>query len=375
MGQLDTNGYYALGIPFYFAVIGVEILVARYQKREVYGFADTIGSFCTGLGEVIVGLFLGPILLGMYDFAYEHMAIVHWSKDSLIPWILAFALGDLCYYWYHRAGHHVAAFWAIHSVHHQTERFNVSVATRHPWFSDSYSFVFYIPVPVLGVPPLHFFIAISIISFYALTVHSQIFHRPGFWFLVTPATHIVHHAKNPRYMNHNYGAMFTLWDRMFGTHVEVDPADPPQLGTTFGYQTHDGARAQWVFFQDILAVARKAPTFADKVRAFIRHPGWTPEGMVFPKHPPPRSDAAIPTSTKIYTLCAFMATLAFGVYLLWLRDKHPVWLLTVGALVVLWGLSTLGGLLDGREGARTREGIRVAATLALGATVFITQTY
>jgi len=49
--------------------------------------------------------------------------------------------------------------------------------------------------------------------------------------------------------------------------------------------------------------------------------------------------------------------------------------LTVGALVVLWGLSTLGGLLDGREGARTREGIRVAATLALGATVFITQTY
>jgi hypothetical protein len=222
-----------------------------------------------------------------------------------------------------------------------------------------------------GIPPLHFFLAISIISFYSLTVHSQVFHRPGFWFLVTPATHIVHHAKNKRYMNHNYGAMFTVWDRMFGTYVEVDPADPPDLGTTFGYQTHDGARAQWVFFQDIVTVARNAKTFGDKVRAFIRHPGWTPEGMVFPVHSPPRADAAIPTNIKVYTAIAFTMTLAFGVYLLWLRDQHPTWILIAGAFVILWGLSTLGGLLDGRDGARTREGLRVTATLALGTVIVL----
>ena len=371
MNRLDTNGYYALGVPFYLAIIGLEIALARRSGKRLYGFAETIGSFSAGLGEVIIGLFLGPILLGMYDFAYENFAIIHWPTGSIIPWILAFALADLCYYWYHRAGHSVAAFWAIHGVHHQAERFNVSIATRHPWFSDCYSFVFYAPIPVLGIPPLHFFVAISIISFYALTVHSQVFHRPGLWFLVTPATHIVHHAKNRRYVNHNFGAMFTLWDRMFGTHVEVDPADPPVLGTSFGYQTHDGARAQWMFFQDLLAVARNAKTFGDKIRTFIRHPGWVPEGMVFPKHSPPRSDASIPTSTKVYTVLAFSATLTFALYLLWLRDRHPMWILALGALMVLWGMSTLGGLLDGRKGAAMREGLRVAATAALGGAMLV----
>ncbi|MDI1449983.1 sterol desaturase family protein [Polyangium sp. 6x1] len=366
MGRLETNGYYALGVPFYLAIIALEIALSRWKGKRVYGFADTLGSFSAGLGEIVLGLFLGPVLLGLYDFAYGELALVRWPEGSIVPWILAFALGDLGYYWYHRAGHSVAALWAIHGVHHQSEHFNVSVATRHPWFSDTYAFLFYAPIPMLGVPPLHFFVAISIISFYALTVHSRVFHRPGLWFLVTPATHIVHHSKNRRYLNKNFGAMFTVWDRMFGTHVEVDPADPPVLGTPFGYQTHDGARAQWVFFRDLFAVARQAKTFGDKVRTFVRHPGWTPEGIVFPRQPPARPDAAIPTRTKIYAALAFAATLAFALYLLWLRDRHPFWQLAAGALVVLWGLSTIGGLLDGRDGAAKREGVRVAATAALG---------
>ena len=373
MPRLETNGYYALGVPFYLAIIAAEIALARRRGVRVYGFADSIGSFSAGLGEIVLGLFLGPLLLGLYDFAYEHMALVRWRDGSVVPWILAFFVGDLCYYWYHRAGHAVAALWAIHGVHHQSEEFNVGVATRHPWLSDSYSFVFYAPVPMLGVPPTHFFVAISIISFYALTVHSRVFHRPGLFFLVTPATHIVHHARNKRYVNKNFGAMFTLWDRMFGTHVEVSPDDPPVLGTGFGYETHDGARAQWVFFRDILAVAGRARTLADKARVFVRHPGWAPEGQVWPKHAPARADAEIPRRTKIYAALAFGATLAFSLFVLWKREEHPAWVLVSASIVVLWGLSTIGGLLDGREGAARWEGVRVACTAALGVAMVATR--
>jgi len=365
VGRLETNGYYALGVPFYLALIGLEIALARRAGKKVYGFGDTIGSFSAGLGEIVIGLFLGPLLLWLYDFGYAHLRLVTWAEGSVVPWVLAFLLGDLCYYWYHRAGHSVAALWAIHGVHHQSNHFNVSVATRHPWFSDSYSFVFYAPVPMLGVPPLHFFVAISIISFYALTVHSQVFHRPGFFFLVTPATHVVHHARNRRYVNKNFGAMFTIWDRMFGTHVEVCPDDPPVLGSSFGYETHDGARAQWVFFRDLLSVSRRARTFGDKVGAFVRHPGWTPEGMVFPKSEGARTDEAIPRGVKLYAAASFFGTLAFALYLLWLRDRHPTFVLVAGAIVVLFGLSTIGGLLDGRRGAARWEGIRLAATAGI----------
>lgn len=366
MDRLDTNGYYALGVPFYLLIIGLELFLARRKGLRVYGFADTIGNFSAGLGEIVLGLFLAPILLGLYDFGYAHMALVRWPEGSVVPWVLAFFVGDLCYYWYHRAGHSVASFWAIHGVHHQSERFNVGVATRHPWLSDSYSFLFYAPVPMLGVPPKHFFVAISIISFYALTVHSQVFHRPGFYFLVTPATHIVHHSRNRRYLNKNFGAMFTLWDRMFGTHVEVTPDDPPVLGTPFGYQTHDGAAAQWIFFRDILAIAGKAKTLSEKLAAFVRHPGWAPPGLVWPKHPPPRADAEIPRRTKIYVVLAFFATLALSLFVLWSKDKLPLWFLTAASFAILWGLSTLGGLLDGRRGAERLEVLRVVYTLAIG---------
>jgi sterol desaturase/sphingolipid hydroxylase (fatty acid hydroxylase superfamily) len=373
MDRIETNGYYALGVPFYLAIIALEIVLSRRKGLRVYGFADTIGSFSAGLGEIVIGLFLGPLLIGLYDFGYAHIALVRWPQGSLVPWVLAFLLGDLCYYWYHRAGHSVAAFWAIHGVHHQTEKFNVGVATRHPWFSDSYSFLFYVPLPMLGVPPLHFFVAISIISFYALTVHSQVFHRPGLWFLVTPATHIVHHARNRRYVNKNYGAMFTVWDRMFGTHVEVDPADPPVLGTSFGYETHDGARAQWVFFRDLFTVARQARTLGDKLRTFVRHPGWVPEGVKAPKHEHARADEAISSGTKIYAASAFGATLVFALWVLWLRNRHPVWLLALASILILWSLSTIGGLLDGREGATRREGLRLVCAAALGVAIVFTR--
>ena len=43
----------------------------------------------------------------------------------------------------------------------------------------------------------------------------------SFYLLVTPRTHILHHAINERYINRNFGAMFCVWDRLFGTHVEL----------------------------------------------------------------------------------------------------------------------------------------------------------
>jgi sterol desaturase/sphingolipid hydroxylase (fatty acid hydroxylase superfamily) len=369
VARLETNGYYALGVPFYLALIAAEILLARRKGMRVYRLADTIGSFSAGLGEVIVGIFLGPFLIALYDFGYEHTALVRWPEGSLVPWALAFVLGDLCYYWYHRAGHAVAALWTIHGVHHQAEELNFSVATRHPWFSDSYSAILYAPVPMLGVPPLHFFVAISIISFYALTAHTQVFHRPGFFIFVTPATHIVHHAQNRRYMNKNFGAMFTVWDRMFGTHAEVDPADPPRLGTPFGYETHDGARAQWVFLKNLLAVARQAPTIADKIKAFVLHPGWLPEGATKPRPAPARPDATIPLAVKVYAGLAFSATLVLALWVLWLRDEHPQWLLVTAALVIFWSLSTIGGLLDGRARATGHEIARLVGAAALGVAI------
>jgi alkylglycerol monooxygenase len=367
VSRLETNGYYALGVPAYVALGALELWLARRKGVRAYRFADTLGNLSAGLGEVILGLFLGPWLLALYDLGFARIAIVRWPEGSWIPWVLAFVAGDLCYYWYHRAGHTVAALWAIHGVHHQTEQFNLSIAIRHPWLSDVYSAPFYALLPMLGVPPAHFFVAISAISFYALTVHTNLFHRPALYVFVTPATHVVHHAQNRRYLNRNFGAMLNVWDRMFGTYAEVDPADPPRLGTTFGYATHDGARSQWIFFARLLATARQASTLGDRIRTWTKPPGWLPPGARPIAPGRARDDEAIPRATRVYAAISFTLTLALALYVLWMRDAHPFWLLAAASLAILGGLFTLGGLLDGRPACARDELWRLGGTLALGA--------
>jgi len=365
--QLDSTGYYALGIPAYLVLLVIEHRWARGRGRSGYRCAPTIGTLSTGLGEVIIGLFLGPCLVLLYGWAVERFALVRWPEGSLTPWVLAFLLGDLGYYVYHRAGHSVACLWAVHSVHHQAEDFDLTLALRHPWFSDFYSAPFYALLPLLGVPTLHFFIAISVISFYAVTIHSPIFRRPSLFVFVTPDTHVVHHAWNPPYRYRNFGAMFTLWDRFFGTHVELDDATPARIGVRTGYETHDGALSQFVVFRSLLAAARRARTWSEVLAVFVGAPGRLPPGVMAPApRRPARDDATIPLPVKLYASTQFAITLALAVFVLWLRDRHPFSLLVASAMVILVSLSTIGGLLDGRRACVRDEMLRLAATAVLG---------
>ncbi|MBL8608414.1 MAG: sterol desaturase family protein [Myxococcales bacterium] len=367
MTRLETTGYYALGVPFYLVMLGAEWLLARRRGLKVFRLAEAIGNVSAGVGELVVGLFWGPVVIALYDFGYDRCALVRWPEGSWIPWVIAVFGGDFGYYLYHRAGHRVAAFWAIHGVHHQAEEMNVTVAMRHPWLSDTYAVVFYAWLPLVGVPPLQFFVAISLISFYALTVHSRFFHRPSFGFLVTPRTHIVHHAKNPRYLDKNFGAMFTIWDRLFGTYVEVDPADPPRLGSLRGYETHDGVRSQWVWFRDLVVRARAAKRPLDALKVFVMPPGWLPEGVTDEPITPARADAEIPARARAYVVVQFVLTLAFAVWVIALRGARSPGEQAVFALVIVAGLLSLGGILDGRRSARAVEVGRLAASaIALG---------
>lgn len=358
MSRLETNGYYALGAPMYLVLVAIEYFVARRRGVRVFRLADSIGNLSAGLGEVILGIFLGPLLIALYDFGYAHIALVHWPEGSPWTWVAAFLLADFCYYVYHRAGHRFAAFWSIHGVHHQSEEFNVTVAMRHPWLSDSYSAIFYVPLPLLGIPPTHFFVAITIISFYALTIHTRFFHRPSLYVFTTPRTHVLHHATNPRYIGKNLGAMFTIWDRLFGTYVEPDPEDVPKLGTRTGYLTHDGALAQWVFPRQFLRILRRAPSWRSRLAVLIGPPGYLPDGVTLPPEPRARPHEAIGPETAAYGTAQFAMVVGFGVYVLWARDTFSTGRLIVASGLVLFGLFTIGGVFDGRARADAFEKAR-----------------
>ena len=350
MDQLDTNGYYAFGVPAYLALMALEQWWELRRGRAGYPFAASIGSLSTGLSAVILGLFFGPYLVGLYDFGMTHIAVIHWQEGSIVPWILGVVVSDFCYYWHHRAGHRIGALWAIHGVHHQAAQFDLTVAMRHPWFSDLYAVPFYALMPLLGVPAKHFFIGISIVSFYALSIHTFMLDRPNFYIFVTPRTHVVHHARNRRYLGMNLGAMFTVWDRMFGTHVEPDPDDPIELGTPAGYTTHNGVWSQFVLWRDLLSAVR-ATRGIEKLAPFFGRPGWWPSETPRTKRTVARSELAINRVTKGFVLALFSITLLISVHLLWFRATYSVPQQAIVATAVVTVLWLMGWQLDGRGGS------------------------
>jgi alkylglycerol monooxygenase len=164
----ETTAIYAFGVPLYLGLIALEARVAHKRGRPTAELPESLGNLSAGLGTVVLGLFLGPVLIGLYSFGLAHLAQVRWPSGAWQPWILALILADFGHYWHHRFDHRVAACWAVHGVHHQPQQLNFTVAIRHAWFSDLYSFPFYVPVVVVGVPPEIFFVATTLLSFHAL---------------------------------------------------------------------------------------------------------------------------------------------------------------------------------------------------------------
>jgi alkylglycerol monooxygenase len=237
---------------------------------------------------------------------------------------------------------------------------NFSVAMRHAWFSDLYSFPFYIPLVIAGVPPEHFFVATTLLSFHALITHTDLFDFPSLGVLVTPRSHTLHHARNAPYIDRNFGAMFCVWDRLFGTHVRFEALQQPLYGTSRGYETHDGVRSQWVLWRDLLELMKQTPSGRDRLRLFFGRPGFVPPNAALRPIEAPPTTQLLPRATRYYVLLQFALTLAFAIGVCVGRE-HASWAFkSITCVFVLVSLWTLGGLLDARRSAWAFEGARLS---------------
>jgi sterol desaturase/sphingolipid hydroxylase (fatty acid hydroxylase superfamily) len=346
--------------PPYLGVIGLELELERRRGLNIFGFAEAISNLSAGLGTLVIGLFSGPYVLALWNHAYSHWAPFHWPADSLWRWPFALLLSDFCYYVYHRAGHQFGLLWAIHGVHHQHERLNSTVGLRLEWFADFSTIFFFGLMPLMGIDAETGFLTIAALSLYTLTTHSPVLQRPTFGIFVTPATHGSHHSRDVRYMGFNFGAMFAIWDRIFGTHLEPDKGDSLHDDLPTICRVHNGVSAQWSLISELRTSLANAPDFRSALRILFTPPTF--DDVTQTKTP---RDVAVSPGAKVYLLMDFLGVVGFAAWLLWLRERHPWHIQLGGALVVIWGLRTIGGLLDGRARALREEALRLVATLAL----------
>jgi sterol desaturase/sphingolipid hydroxylase (fatty acid hydroxylase superfamily) len=349
-----------LATPVFLLLIAIELAVGHARGRNTYRLHDALSSIGLGMLSQVMGLFTRLLAIGIYAGVYEHVALFRLPVDSIAVWIGALLAYDFCYYWLHRAGHRVAVFWAAHVVHHQSEDYNLSTALRQTSSGALLGWLFYLPMAVLGVPPVVFATVALIDLLYQFWVHTQQVGKLGWfdrWFC-SPSNHRVHHAINDRYVDRNYGGILIVWDRLFGSFEEERDDEPCVYGTRSPLRSFNPLWANLEVYWAIARDAWRAGSWRDKLRIWVMPPGWRPTDVARADPKPPfrlesvrRYDPPMSQGAQVTALLGFAALLGLACALLWHAHRLPLGMQFVAALAILAGLWAIGWMSE-REAPR-----------------------
>ncbi|HZS83208.1 MAG TPA: sterol desaturase family protein [Stellaceae bacterium] len=158
------------------------------------------------------------------------VALPGWPFAGALPTIVAGVLVcDVLRYGLHRLEHAVPFLWRLHALHHSDPDLDVSTALRHhPLEIVAGSALLWIGFLVIDIPPLALFAYGVVLTTTAAIQHGNL-RLPPRWepwlqrLLVTSDMHRIHHALARSDADSNYGAVFSLWDRVFGTFRRLSP--------------------------------------------------------------------------------------------------------------------------------------------------------
>ena len=365
--------YVPYAVPFFLLAILIELAYGIIKKNNTYRLNDAISSLFMGslrtANKVII------ISIGGYVFYLIETHNSLWRMDGSSPlvWIFAFVVYDFFYYWFHRMSHERQIFWASHVAHHQSEDYNLSTALRQTGTGAFVTWIFYIPVFLIGVPSYVFVSVASINLIYQFWVHSEHIPKLGWYekFFVTASNHRVHHAQNENYIDKNYGGVFIIWDRMFGTYKEEDDAVTPIYGIRSKIDTFNPICANLHIYVKMFKDIWYAQSWKEKFFVPFARTGWQPSASsmavekddfnpaTFKKY-----DPQIPTKIKFYAFFQFFLLSLVGLLLLesGTLNYEQLWV-TVSMMAFTMYCTSLW--LDGKEGF-TMEIARLVLCLALG---------
>lgn len=358
-------------VPFFFGLIVIELIAGKVRGRDYYRLHDSLTSLATGTISQVVSVIQTLIPLTVYVIVYEQFATFKLGRSGF-AWLLAFVLYDLCYYWLHRFGHEMNILWAAHVVHHSSEEYNLTTALRQTG-SGFLSFIFYLPLALLGIEPLMLITVGALNLIYQFWVHTQHIAKLG-WFekiFVTPSNHRAHHAQNTIYIDRNYGGVFIVWDRLFGSYQEELDDDPVVFGIRGAVKTWNPLWVNWQVYNQLLQDAINTRNWWYKVTIWFRRTGWRP-GDVIDARPIAKNDdlsefqkfdSHVTGPLKAHCLIQFIATTFIA--LSFANNATYMGLQDQIAVVVFTLLSSysIGVLMEGRHYAGVLETMRLSLLL------------
>ena len=359
--------YVTLAIPFFILLMIVEVLYGWARKSQTYRLNDTINSLQLGTLSTLKGIlrlsFSALVLGALVSWLGIKTLNLEEASYPLVIWVAAFIAYDFCYYWKHRCGHEWRIMWASHAVHHQSEEYNLSTALRQTG-TGYIGFVFYLPLYLAGLPVEVIITVGSLNLVYQFWVHTEHIRYLGSLELcmVTPSNHRVHHARNPGYLDKNYGGVFILWDRIFGTFENEKKDEPCVYGITQGLKSWNPIWANFHVWYETLMISLQTEKMWDKIRVWFKGPGWYPQDSA-PKESTnwqyAKFDPATSSFIKLMVFTQFLALLALSLTLTGKEVGLPRELELFGFFWACLSFYNPGVWLEGRPKAEMLDWIRL----------------
>lgn len=216
------------GIAFFWmAECAVPLFQFKYNKIKHAG----INIFFT-LTTIVINFALAFILLKSAEWAVNNnFGILQWLPEMPL-WaytIVGLLLLDLIGAWFvHWTEHKVKWMWKFHLIHHSDTNVDTTSANRHHPGESVFRFIFTTAgIVIAGAPMWMVFMYQAISVLLSQFNHANIvipkwLDNAISWVIVSPDMHKVHHHYVLPYTDSNYGNIFSIWDRIFGTFMTLD---------------------------------------------------------------------------------------------------------------------------------------------------------
>jgi alkylglycerol monooxygenase len=357
-----------IAIPAFFLLIFIELAYGKLKGTDYYRVNDALTSLATGSINQLVSVSKALIPFTIYIAIYQHFALFELGDSALI-WIVAFIVYDFCYYWNHRFGHEMNLLWAAHVIHHSSEEYNLTTALRQTG-TGFLSFIFYLPLALIGFDPLMIISVGALNLIYQFWVHTRHIGKLGWYesFFVTPSNHRGHHAQNTVYIDRNYGGVFIIWDRMFGSYQEELDDDKPIFGIRGAVQSWNPIVINFQVYRQLFEDALHTKNWWHKLTLWFRKTGWRPPDVV-DAYPLAKSDdlsnfkkydTQVPAALKAHCTIQYASTAAIGLGLsLSFASLSLAEHMLIVAFAVLSSFS-IGALMENQQYSGVLEWIRLA---------------
>jgi sterol desaturase/sphingolipid hydroxylase (fatty acid hydroxylase superfamily) len=267
--------YIGVVVLFFLVLPILSVVINLVQKRGSKVKENGVNFLILAGGELLNLTVYGAVFIAGLAI-FESGALFEIPVTST-TWLLAIVVADLSYYWMHRIEHEVRILWALHSVHHSSEDFDLTTSLRLSWLEGAVEWIFLLPMILIGFDLVQTVLAFIIIVVYQSWIHTQWIPKLGILDKIfnTPSVHRVHHGSNKIYLDKNYGAVLMFWDHLFGTYQAETEA--VEYGLTVAINTRNPIKVVFFECQALFKDCWQAQGIGNKLLHLFKGPGWKPK--------------------------------------------------------------------------------------------------